>query len=74
MSPCTSAMRAELEAMAGKKVYKMMAAYLDSRLSPGLDGGAVTPSHGQADGRPLKRSEHCRRKSKGTHHRSTEPR
>jgi hypothetical protein len=28
-------MRAELEAMAGKKVYKMVAAYLDGRLAPG---------------------------------------
>jgi hypothetical protein len=33
--PVYVTMRAELEAMAGKKVYKMVAAYLDDRLAPG---------------------------------------
>jgi hypothetical protein len=32
--PVYVAMQAELEAMAGKKVYKMVAAYLDARLAP----------------------------------------
>jgi len=32
--PVYVTMRAELEAMAGKKVYKMVAAYLDARLAP----------------------------------------
>jgi hypothetical protein len=33
--PVYVTMRTELEAMAGKKVYKMVAAYLDARLAPG---------------------------------------
>ena len=43
--PVYRTMRTELETMAGKKVYKRLAAYLDERTRPGGDGHAAPPPH-----------------------------
>ena len=42
-SRSTGRMRTELETMAGKKVYKRLAAYLDERTAPGADGHPAPP-------------------------------
>ena len=49
--PVYVSMRTELETMAGKKVYKRLAAYLDERTRPGRRSPCCPTRHSAADGR-----------------------